>query len=103
MTPYHNHISDFSSDDSICPHVPTYHSCTIEKALKKFYPNANIARIDRDTTQRKNSMNEIITKIKEGKLDIIIGTQMITKGHHFSNITLAQCLILLGPYTFTWG
>lgn len=60
----------------------------IEKALREIFPKANIARIDKDTTLKKNAMSEIIEKIKNKELDIIIGTQMITKGHHFSNITL---------------
>lgn len=60
----------------------------IEDTLKKYFPNNVIVRIDKDTTNKKNDMDNIINAISENKVDIIIGTQMIAKGHHFANITL---------------
>ena len=61
----------------------------IEEVLLEKFPTAKIARIDRDTTQKKDSMNNFINRMHSGDIDILVGTQMIAKGHHFPNITLA--------------
>jgi len=61
----------------------------IEETLKASYPDANIVRIDRDTTRRKGSMARMNEEILSGKTDILIGTQMLAKGHHFPAVTLA--------------
>lgn len=60
----------------------------IEEVLTRLFPKATISRIDRDTTRKKNAMNEYLEKILAGKIDILIGTQMLAKGHHFPNVTL---------------
>lgn len=60
----------------------------IEEVLATLFPDANISRIDRDTTRKKNAMNEYLENIHSGKIDIMIGTQMLAKGHHFPNVTL---------------
>ena len=61
----------------------------IEEVLLEKFPTAKIARIDRDTTQKKDSMNNFVNRMHSGDIDILVGTQMIAKGHHFPNITLA--------------
>ena len=61
----------------------------IEEVLLEKFPTAKIARIDRDTTQKKDSMNNFLNRMHSGDIDILVGTQMIAKGHHFPNITLA--------------
>ncbi len=60
----------------------------IEEVLADLFPKATISRIDRDTTRKKNAMNEYLEKIHSGEIDILIGTQMLAKGHHFPNVTL---------------
>ncbi|MDR3491129.1 MAG: primosomal protein N' [Gammaproteobacteria bacterium] len=60
----------------------------LEQALQKHFPNFSIARIDRDSTQRKGSMENLLEKIQSGEHQILIGTQMLAKGHHFPNVTL---------------
>lgn len=60
----------------------------IEEVLASLFPQANISRIDRDTTRKKNAMNDHMKKIQSGEIDIMIGTQMLAKGHHFPNVTL---------------
>jgi len=60
----------------------------IEEVLTELFPKANISRIDRDTTRKKDAMNEYLEKIHSGNIDILIGTQMLAKGHHFPNVTL---------------
>ncbi len=60
----------------------------IEAAVKSLFPNAKIARMDRDTTTRKGSVLKLLKGMKNNTIDILIGTQMIAKGHDFPNITL---------------
>lgn len=60
----------------------------IETELKKIFPEAKIIRMDRDTTTKKESHEKYINLIEEGKVDIIVGTQMISKGLDFPNINL---------------
>jgi primosomal protein N' (replication factor Y) len=60
----------------------------LESILQKYFPDTAIARIDRDSTQRKGKMEELLDGIQEGKFQILIGTQMLAKGHHFPNVTL---------------
>jgi len=64
----------------------------VEKALRKLFPDARIDRVDRDTTTRKGSLEQKLDDIRAGKVDIIIGTQMLSKGHDFPNITLVGVL-----------
>lgn len=60
----------------------------IEEVLATLFPEAAISRIDRDTTRKKNAMHDYLEDIQSGKTDIMIGTQMLAKGHHFPNVTL---------------
>lgn len=60
--------------------------------LNKLFPNAKISRMDRDTTQNKDQHFKIITDFSEKKSDILVGTQMIAKGHDFPNVTLVGVL-----------
>ncbi|MBM3801519.1 MAG: primosomal protein N' [Acidimicrobiia bacterium] len=64
----------------------------VEALLQKFFPNAAIARLDRDTVQRKNAHASILGSFRKGEIDILAGTQMIAKGHDFHNVTLAAVL-----------
>lgn len=60
----------------------------LEMALLKKFPHIPIIRIDRDTTRAKSSLMNLLNQVQEGGAKILIGTQMITKGHHFPNVTL---------------
>jgi len=60
----------------------------IEAALHERFTNTEIIRIDRDTTRRRGSLEDLLNKIKHGQRQILIGTQMLAKGHHFPNVTL---------------
>lgn len=60
----------------------------IETITRKIFPNARIARLDRDTTTRKDSHQVILNKFSKGEYDILIGTQMVAKGLDFPNVTL---------------
>ena len=60
----------------------------IEQEVNKLFPNAVTARLDADTTRQKGSMEKILEQFAEKKADILIGTQMIVKGHDFEDVTL---------------
>ncbi|MDD4376073.1 MAG: primosomal protein N' [Clostridia bacterium] len=60
----------------------------IEEKIKEVFPMAKIARMDMDTTIKRGSHEEILNDFKEGNADILIGTQMISKGHDIENVTL---------------
>lgn len=60
----------------------------LELALEKYFPDVPIARIDRDSTQRKGSMEALLDGVQSGHYRILIGTQMLAKGHHFPDVTL---------------
>ena len=60
----------------------------VEAVLQTLFPGARLARMDRDTTRRKAAHQQILKRLRQGELDILVGTQMIAKGHDFPNITL---------------
>ena len=60
----------------------------IEEEVHKIFPEASTIRMDVDTVTKKNSHEDILEKFKNENRDILIGTQMIVKGHHFPNVTL---------------
>lgn len=60
----------------------------VEEALQKIFPKARIARMDADSMTRKEAYRETLGAFKEGRIDILVGTQMIAKGLHFPNVTL---------------
>ncbi len=64
----------------------------VEGALQKFFPQARIERVDRDSTRRKGALEEKLRRIHEGEADILVGTQMLSKGHDFPNVTLVGIL-----------
>ena len=59
-----------------------------EADVRMAYPKANIERMDSDTVKKRNDYDIVLNKMKERKIDILIGTQMITKGLDFPNVTL---------------
>ena len=78
-----------------CGHCGSTHLVTtglgteqLEETLKARFPQYNIARIDRDSTARKGKLEGYLEDIQQGKSQIVIGTQMLAKGHHFPNVTL---------------
>ncbi len=60
----------------------------VESTLVKLFPHATIRRMDSDTLKRKEDYRNILGDFKRGKIDILVGTQMIAKGLHFPNVTL---------------
>jgi len=64
----------------------------VQAKIEALFPQARVDRMDRDTTRRKGSLVKILRNLKEGATDILIGTQMVAKGHHYPNITLVGIL-----------
>ena len=60
----------------------------VEETLPKLFPHARIARMDSDSLKRKEDYRRILGDFRTGKIDILLGTQMIAKGLHFPNVTL---------------
>ncbi len=60
----------------------------VEEAIKKLFPRARCHRMDADTMKRKDDYRRILGDFRAGKIDILVGTQMIAKGLHFPNVTL---------------
>jgi primosomal protein N' (replication factor Y) len=75
----------------------------LEDEVHKLFPEASTIRMDIDTVTKKNSHEEILNDFKQKNIDVLIGTQMIAKGHHFPNVTLvgiiaADSSLNLGDY-----
>lgn len=64
----------------------------VEKVVQELFPDIQVVRIDRDTTQRKDALQKMLEEVKDGRQQILIGTQMLAKGHHFPNVTLVAIL-----------
>jgi primosomal protein N' (replication factor Y) len=60
----------------------------IEEQLKKLFPQLRIARIDRDTASRRRAFEKSLSDFGDGKIDMLVGTQILAKGHDFPNVTL---------------
>lgn len=90
------HYCDFSmAIPQSCPECSGYTLSDIglgtervEEEVRTLFPKARVARMDRDTTRKKGSHGRIIDAVERGDVDILIGTQMIAKGHHFPRVTL---------------
>lgn len=65
----------------------------VEEEIKKLFPGIKTLRMDRDTTMRKDAGARILKQFSEGKADMLIGTQMIVKGHDYSNVTLVGVIL----------
>ena len=64
----------------------------LELRLQERFPDYNIVRIDRDSTRTKNSMEDKLNLVRSREAPILIGTQMIAKGHHFTHLTLVAII-----------
>ena len=64
-----------------------------EELLEQEYPDSRVMRMDADTTAQKFSYDSMLSDFRAGKADILLGTQMVTKGHDFPNVTLVGVLL----------
>jgi primosomal protein N' (replication factor Y) len=70
-----------------------YGTQRIEQELSELLPSADILRMDTDTTSAKNAYEELLGKFRRREADILLGTQMVTKGHDFPDVTLVGILL----------
>jgi primosomal protein N' (replication factor Y) len=63
-----------------------------ESILEALFPEIPIIRVDRDTTRRRQAMADVVTRVGSGKPCILVGTQILAKGHHFPKVTLVVVL-----------
>lgn len=64
----------------------------IDEYLRSYFPSTSVLRVDRDSVSRKKAMHECLSQIQSGKAQLIVGTQMLAKGHHFPRLTLVVVL-----------
>lgn len=64
----------------------------VEESLQRLFPDTPLARIDRDSTSRKGSLEALLSRIRAGDYPLLLGTQMLAKGHHFPDVTLVAIL-----------
>jgi primosomal protein N' (replication factor Y) (superfamily II helicase) len=64
----------------------------IEEALTELFPGVSLARLDRDVVRKRGDMEEVMRRMSSGEARILVGTQMVTKGHDFPNVTLVIVL-----------
>ena len=65
----------------------------VQQELEMLLPDARVMRLDADTTSAKFSMDKLLGEFRDGKADVMIGTQMVTKGHNFPDVTLVGVLL----------
>ncbi len=90
------HYCGYSSrSDIVCPHCRSnnmigvgFGTERIEHELTNLFPEARIARLDRDTSSTRKHFMKTLSSMRNGEIDILLGTQMVAKGHHFPNVTL---------------
>ena len=63
-----------------------------EEALQRHFPNTRVLRVDRDSTRQKNAFRDLVEEVHRGDPCILVGTQMLAKGHHFADVTLVVIL-----------
>lgn len=85
--------------DHYCPHCKSANlhalgvgTQRIEHFLSTQFADTRVLRIDRDTTRRKNALDALLNEVHQGEACILIGTQMLAKGHHFPGVTLVAVL-----------
>jgi primosomal protein N' (replication factor Y) len=85
--------------DTICPtcgggelHPMGQGTERVEQALAEHFPDVERLRIDRDTTRRKGELSRLLARAESGEGRLLLGTQMLAKGHHFPNVTLVGIL-----------
>jgi primosomal protein N' (replication factor Y) len=60
----------------------------VEAEVKAIWPDARVARLDRDAIRRRGSLVTLLSRFRDGQIDVLVGTQMIAKGHDFPRVTL---------------
>lgn len=101
-TPLHLRCHHCERRDPVNRHCPSCQGKTMqamglgtersEALLQRLFPDTRVIRVDRDATSRKNELDDLLNEINEGSPCILVGTQMLAKGHHFPAVTLVAVL-----------
>ncbi len=96
--PRHLHCHHCSHQRAVPRRCPSCHSAQLEplgqgterseEALREAFPDVPVIRVDRDSTRRKNALRDLVAEVNKGEPCILVGTQMLAKGHHFADVTL---------------
>ena len=94
-----HHCGSQRTVDTLCPacqgknlHPMGQGTERVEQALAEHFPDVEMLRIDRDTTRRKGALDALLKRARDGRRQLLLGTQMLAKGHHFPNVTLVGIL-----------
>ncbi|MBF6057438.1 primosomal protein N' [Thiomicrorhabdus heinhorstiae] len=94
-----HHCGEQLPEPSVCPQCQSSELLKVgqgterlQQAMEEWFPDKKVLRIDRDTTRLKGSLQEFTRQAESGEADILIGTQMLAKGHHFPKVTLVGVL-----------
>lgn len=100
--PSHLHCHHCDYQRGLINHCPTCNSRELncvgqgtertETLLQNQFPDFPVLRVDRDSTRRKNAMQDIVDEVHRGEPCLLVGTQMLAKGHHFPNVTLVAII-----------
>ena len=96
------HCHHCDSQRPIPPHCPECNHSQLtpmghgtersEEAIRRLFPDTQVLRVDRDSTRNKHAMQDLVGQINQGQPCILVGTQMLAKGHHFPKVTLVAIL-----------
>jgi len=90
---HHRDIPERCPDCGSVDLAPVGHGTQrVEDALRALFPKARIARVDRDSTARKGSLKRVLEQVRDAEVDILVGTQMLAKGHDYPGLTLVGAL-----------
>ena len=91
VTPLHNRCPECGNENN--PRIIGTGTEQVEENLKIFFPEARILRMDRDTLHGKHALSKMHERIRKHEVDIVIGTQLVTKGHDFPEVTLVGVIM----------
>jgi len=91
VTPLHNRCPECGNENN--PRIIGTGTEQVEENLKMFFPEACILRMDRDTLHGKHALSKMHERIRKHEVDIVIGTQLVTKGHDFPEVTLVGVIM----------
>ncbi|MDP1708980.1 MAG: primosomal protein N' [Gammaproteobacteria bacterium] len=94
-----HHCGASRAADTLCPvcngttlYALGHGTERVEETLARYFPGTTVARMDRDTTRAKGALHALIEDVHAGRSQILVGTQMLAKGHHFPKVTLVGIL-----------
>lgn len=91
VNPLHNRCPECGFENT--PRIIGTGTEQVEENLKMFFPEARILRMDRDTLHGKHALSKMHERIRKHEVDIVIGTQLVTKGHDFPEVTLVGVIM----------